>query len=149
MGRKEGFTVHEILKGSSSGYSLALFSEKEIAALEILDQKGKPVLMCAVTGKARPAKPEEIVRQLYLNRLMGEYGYPKERIAVEKGVYFGSSMAEKRADIVILDKDDPETAFIIVELKKPRRLDGLEQLKSYYNAEGSPIRARQRHLAGR
>jgi type I restriction enzyme M protein len=130
-------TVWEILKGSE--YALALFSEKEIKALKIFDQKGKPYLPCAVTEKARPAKPEEIVRQLYLNRLLGEYGYPKERIAIEKGVYFGSAIAEKRADIVIMDKDDPETVFLIVELKKPKRRDGVEQLKSYCNAEGSPI----------
>ena len=133
------FRIHEILKGDSSGYALSLFSPKEQSAIEIFEQKGKPYLTCAATGKARPAKPEEIVRQLYLRRLMGEYGYPKERIAVERGVYFGSTMAEKRADIVVLDKDDPETAFIIVELKKPKRRDGLEQLKSYCNAEGSPI----------
>jgi len=57
MTSKTTFTVHAILKGNASGYSLALFSEKEIAAPEILDHKGKPVLVCAVTGKARPAEP--------------------------------------------------------------------------------------------
>jgi type I restriction enzyme M protein len=31
------------------------------------------------------------------------------------------------------------TPYIIVEVKKPKRKDGLEQLKSYCNAEGSPI----------
>ena len=70
---------------------------------------------------------------------MQDYGYPKERIAVEKGVYFGSSMHEKRADIVIFDKDEPDTPYIIVECKKPKRKGGLEQLKSYCNAEGSPM----------
>ncbi len=48
MGRKDVFTVHDILKGSSSGYSLTLFSENEIAALEIVDQKGGPVFICGV-----------------------------------------------------------------------------------------------------
>ncbi|MHB8627435.1 MAG: N-6 DNA methylase [Aggregatilineales bacterium] len=33
----------------------------------------------------------------------------------------------------------PDTAYIIVEVKQPRRSDGLEQLKSYCNAEGAPI----------
>ena len=54
MTSKTTFTVHAILKGNASGYSLGLFTEKEIAALEIVDQKGKPVLVCAVTGKGRP-----------------------------------------------------------------------------------------------
>ena len=48
-------------------------------------------------------------------------------------------MHEKAADIVICEEGDPDTAYIIVELKKPKRRDGLEQLKSYCNAEGSPI----------
>ena len=34
---------------------------------------------------------------------MDQYGYPKDRIAIEKGVYFGSSVHEKAADIVVWD----------------------------------------------
>ncbi len=70
---------------------------------------------------------------------MDEYGYPKERIALEKPVYFGSAVHEKAADIVVYEEDAPTTPYIIVECKKPRRKDGVEQLKSYCNAEGSPI----------
>jgi len=58
---------------------------------------------------------------------------------VEKGVYFGSGMDKKRADIVISHADDPEAAYIIIEVKKPKRTEGMEQLRSYCNAEGSPI----------
>ena len=47
-------------------------------------------------------------------------------------------MANKRADIVIFHKNSDEP-YIIVEVKKPQRKDGMEQLKSYCNAEGSPI----------
>jgi type I restriction enzyme M protein len=70
---------------------------------------------------------------------MDHYGYPKERIAVEKPVYFGSAVHEKAADIVVWEKDAPTTPYIIVEVKRPKRKDGLEQLKAYCNAEGSPI----------
>jgi type I restriction enzyme M protein len=79
------------------------------------------------------------VRQLFLRRLTDTYGYKIDRIFLEKSVYFGSTIAEKRADIVVCEEGDPDTAYIIVELKKPKRRDGLEQLKSYCNAEGSPI----------
>ena len=48
-------------------------------------------------------------------------------------------MHEKRADIVVFEKGTADTPYIIVECKKPKRKDGLEQLKSYCNAEGSPI----------
>src|SRR5205085_11964909 len=43
------------------------------------------------------------------------------------------------ADIVIFDKDHPTSAYILVELKKPKFKDGKDQLKSYCHATGSPI----------
>lgn len=131
--------IGDIIAASSKGHSLGLFSTSQISALEIYDKRGKPYLKCIGSGKERPAKPEEIVRQLYVSKLVNDYGYPLDRIEVEKGVYFGSSMHEKRADIVIFEKNAPDTPYIIVECKKPKRKDGLEQLKSYCNAEGSPI----------
>ena len=131
------YSVTDVLKGSD--YALTIFTEKEVKAIKLFDKNGKPYLTCAASDKARPAKPEEIVRQLYLRKLMVHYGYPKDRIAVEKPVYFGSAVHEKAADIVIWEKAAPTTPYIIVEVKKPKRKDGLEQLKSYCNAEGSPI----------
>jgi type I restriction enzyme M protein len=131
------YTIAGILKATD--YGLTIFEDGEKAAVELFDRKGKPYLRDFVDGKERPAKPEEIVRQLFLYRLIHTYHYPKNRIFVEKGVYFGSSVADKRADIVICEKDNPDTAYIIVEVKKPKRQDGLEQLKSYCNAEGAPI----------
>ena len=129
--------IAEILRGSE--YSLTLFSADEVAALKLFEKNGKPYLECLATLKPRPAKPEEIVRQLYLQKLMEEYGYARDRIALEKRVYFGSTVHEKAADIVVWEKGTTDTPYIIVECKKPKRKDGLEQLKSYCNAEGSPI----------
>jgi len=131
------YTIADILK--TSDYALDIFTEQEVNALKLFDKKDKPYLVDFVDGKERPAKPEEIVRQLYVHRLMTTYRYPANRISIEKGVQFGSTIADKRADIVISDKDDPRTAYIIVEVKKPKRKDGVEQLKSYCNAEGAPI----------
>ena len=130
-------TIADILKGSD--YALTIFTDAEVKALKLFDKGGKSYLTCAASDKPRPAKPEEIVRQLYLRKIMDHYGYPKERIAVEKAVYFGSAVHEKAADIVVWEKDAPTTPYIIVECKKPKRKDGLDQLKSYCNAEGSPI----------
>src|ERR1035441_3432845 len=91
--------ISDILKGSD--YALTIFTEQEVKAIKLFDKGGKPYLTCAASDKARPAKPEEIVRQLYLRKLMSAYGYPKDRIAVEKPVYFGSAVHEKAADIVV------------------------------------------------
>ena len=129
--------VEDILRGTA--HALTIFKPKAIAALSIFLKGNKPYLICYATGKERPAKPEEIVRQLYVKMLIDDYGYPPERIAIEKPVQMGSTVHDKPADVVVWDKDDPTAAYIIVECKKPKRSDGLEQLKSYCNAEGSPI----------
>jgi type I restriction enzyme M protein len=71
--------------------------------------------------------------------LIDDYAYPVDRIAIEKPVQFGSAVHEKAADIVVWDQESPGTAHIIIECKKPKRSDGLEQLKSYLHAEGAPI----------
>ena len=121
-------TVDDILRGSA--HALTVFKPGAADKLTICLKRGKPYLKCFVTEKERPAKPEEIVRQLYVRMLMDEFGYPAERIFIEKPVQFGAAVHEKAADIVVVDKDSPDTAFIIIECKKPKRADGLEQLKS-------------------
>lgn len=130
-------TVDDILRGSA--HALTVFKPGAADKLEIYLKHGKPYLKCCVSGKERPAKPEEIVRQLYCKMLMEDYGYPAERIFLEKPVQFGSAVHEKAADIVVSDKDAPDSAFMIVECKNPKRADGREQLKSYCHAEGAPI----------
>lgn len=130
-------TVGDILKGSE--YALTIFESSAIKSLKIFKKNGKPYLRCRASDKDRPAKPEEIVRQLYIKKLIDHYGYGKDRLAVEKQVQFGSSVHDKAADIVVWERDTKDTPYIIVECKKPRRKDGEEQLKSYCNAEGSPI----------
>ncbi len=133
--------IQTILKDSN--YHLDLFDESEIQALreEILIQtvRGKetPFIRCPIRRKAIQLKPEELIRQLYAARLLNQYRYPKERVRFEHLVNFGRE--RKRADIVILDKDRPDTPYIIVEVKKPKLQDGKDQLRSYCNATGAPI----------
>lgn len=130
-------SIRNIIKGSE--YALTLFTADELAALEVADRGGKPCLHCLARDKFVVAKPEEVVRQLYLRKLVSHYGYSRDRIAVEKPVRFGAAVHEKAADIVIWDRDSPDTAYVIVECKRPRRRDGVGQLRSYCNAEGAPI----------
>lgn len=83
--------------------------------------------------------PEEIVRQLYLHRLIKHYKYPKEFIEIEKVVHFGREVNDaKRADIVVY-RADGITPKIIVEVKAPNEKHDIQQLKSYLNAEGAPV----------
>ncbi|MBZ7939431.1 type I restriction enzyme HsdR N-terminal domain-containing protein [Campylobacter sp. W0014] len=133
--------IEEILK--DTGYKLDLFSKEAIEKLEksIFTKEAKNgknyYVQCLIRNKDIKLTPEEIVRQLYIDKLLNEYDYPKDRIKVEFGVHFGREV--KRADIVVMDKIQITTPYIIVEVKKPKLKDGKEQLKSYCNATGATM----------
>ncbi len=77
-----------------------IFGEQTIAAIEaLLSQKGgKTVIKCQVRAKDVQAKPEEVVRQLWLYRLLHHYNYPLKRLAIEYPITLGRDTS-KRADI--------------------------------------------------
>ena len=83
--------------------------------------------------------PEEIVRQLWVYKLIHQYGYQADEIELEKSVQFGTEVGTKAADIIVYTDAAKETPKIIIECKKPKRKDGIEQLKSYMNAKGAPV----------
>lgn len=133
--------LETILKDSA--YKLAQFSPNEIAAVEekiyykVSRGKDTPFIKCLIREREIQLKPEEVIRQLFIYKLLNFYGYPKNQIQVERGVNFGREV--KRADIVIMEKDRPEVEYIIVEVKKPNLKDGKEQLRSYCNATGATM----------
>jgi DNA methylase-type I restriction-modification system len=133
--------INDIFKNTS--YDDTLFSEDTIVAVEsaifmkLVKGVETPYIKCLVREKEIKLTPEEAVRQLYIYKLIHEYGYPTDRIQLETPIHFGREV--KRADITIMDKDRPTVPYIIVELKKPKLTEGKEQLKSYCNATGAPI----------
>lgn len=134
-----GQKIQKIFSSPDVKHGLSLFSNDELKAIEDLmtEKEGRYLIKCQIKDKLKTAKPEEIVRQLWIRRLLLEYSYPKERLDVERVVYFGSRDSGL-ADIVVLHEDLTHP-YIIFEVKRPKRTDGLEQLKSYCNAEGAPI----------
>ena len=121
-----------------------LFSEKEVNALSdriiAKESRGKATsyINCLVRDREVQLKPEEGVRQLWLARIIGMYGYPKERIGVEYPITFGRDNS-KRADIVVFDPDRPTVPYIVIEVKQSNLRDGKEQLRSYCHATGAPL----------
>ncbi len=85
------------------------------------------------------SSPEEIIRQLWVYKLIHQYGYKENEIDLEKSIYFGIEVGTKAADIIVYTDSTKETPKIIVECKKPKRKDSIEQLKSYMNAQGAPV----------
>ncbi len=125
-----------IFSGTDVKHGISLFAREELRTIEILitESDGRFSIKCQIRDRLVHAKPEEIVRQLWIHRLLHESNYPKDRIQVERAVYFGSG-EPKFADLVVLHEDLTHP-YIIFEVKRPKRSDGLEQLKSYCNAEG-------------
>jgi type I restriction enzyme M protein len=139
MPKNNSSKITQIFSASDVKHGLSLFTDREIRAVEglIIERDGKFHLKCQIKDRYKGAKPEEIVRQLWVYRLLNEYNYPKERIDVERVVYFGSRDSGL-VDVVVL-QEDRQHPYIIFEVKRPQRTAGLEQLKSYCNAEGAPI----------
>jgi len=120
-------------------YRLTYFSQKKIDTFQsqITQKDHKYYIFCLIRKKEIHLTPEEIVRQLFIHTLIDDLGYPATSIELEYPISFGRE--KKRADIVIFDKDEPTTPYIIIEIKKQRLKEGKEQLKSYCNATGAPI----------
>ena len=116
-------TIYDILKDSD--YKTNQFSQESIDRLnaniqENENKNGKKyaTVECLVRKKSIKLTPEEIVRQLLIDKIVNEYGYPVSRIKLEYNVHFGREV--KRADIVIMDEDRPIVPYIIFEVKKPK-----------------------------
>ena len=121
-------------------HGLSLFNSDEINAIGrlIIKQEGKYFIKCQIKNRNKIAKPEEIVKQLWIYRLINEYHYPKRRIGVKKIVHFAAKTRSQFADIVVF-QEDLKHYYILFEIKTPDRTAGLTQLKSYCNTEGAPI----------
>ncbi len=123
---------------------LTLFNNLEV--LEIYEKEGGKYYLKSLSKDEserlvyneanQKSAPEEIVRQLYLYKLIKHYKYPKNLIEIEKSVKFGRET--KKADVVVF-RNDEITPKIIVELKAPEQENDIQQLKSYLNAEGAPV----------
>jgi len=123
---------------------------EDIKPVEVLDifekEKGKFYVKCLKREKnillfnseKNLSKPEEVIRQLWLFKLVKYYNYPLDRIDLEKDIRFGHEIHAKAADIIVY-REDKITPLVIIETKNPTVEKGLDQLKTYINSEGAPI----------
>lgn len=140
--------INKIFRNPDIQFGLIEFNKLNLSQiLKVFEKdKGKFYLKCFRRDKdllvwdeeKQVGEPEEIIRQLWLYKLNRLYNYPLNRIEVEKSVSFGREIHEKAADIVVYH-EDKETPHLILEIKNPEAKDGLEQIKSYLNAQGAPI----------
>jgi len=140
--------LNKIFKDPSVQYGLKEFENTK--AEEVLDifekEKGKFYVKCLKREKdilllneeKNLSKPEEVIRQLWINKLAKSYGYPLGRVDLEKDIRFGHEVQTKAADIIVY-REDEETPLLIIETKNPSEKKGIDQLKTYINSEGAPI----------
>lgn len=122
------------------GQALKLLSSDELNTIQdrLSIRAEKLAVRCLKRGKDVRVTPEEVIRQLWLDRLTTHYGYPLSRIRVEEPVVIGRD-ATKKADIVITDAKRPDVLYAVIEVKQVKAKDGKEQLRSYTNATGAPL----------
>ncbi len=133
-----GIELHTHADGANEAFIVgvgAVAIPTGVALIE--DAQGGLKIKCRIRQRMLKYKPEEVVRQLILNRLIDDLGYPTDRIAVEVPIQMGSAVHDKPADIVVFSDESKTQHLITIEVKKPNRKDGIEQLKSYMNPTGS------------
>jgi len=145
---KTELIIGKIFRDQSLTYGLYEFEDIDLeSTLNITEtDQGRFSIKDLRTGQSRfvfdettgSGKPEEIVRQLWLHKLNKQYGYPLDRIDTEKSIHFSREVHKKAVDIVVY-KEDKVTPFIVIEVKSPTQDKGIDQLKSYLNAEGCEI----------
>ena len=105
-------------------HGLRIF-HSDLDKLSLIEDGGKVYITCGVTSKKRLAKPEEVIRQLVIYHLLVDLSYPINRMDVEVPIKMGSAYASKKADIVVYRDDRKQTPYLIIEVKKPLRKEGL------------------------
>lgn len=133
-----GKPIHDMLnvfseEGTGRLYGKKLYFIKPLAEFHSAKEK---IQIYSEDGKSNP---EEIVRQLWVYKLIHYYNYKPSQILCEIPVQFGVEVNTKFADIAVYRDDTRETVKLLFEVKKPKRKEGIEQLKTYLGAKGNPI----------
>ena len=97
-----------------------------IKAVEMIDIEKRKIKYSPSIKSSRDIKEisgdEEIVRAIILTKLVNEYGYPLERIELEKTYEIGRpKVIYPRIDIIVRDKNDK--SFLFIELKAPDKFE--------------------------
>jgi len=141
---KTTILIDQIFGEPEIKHGLKVFNGPELQGLNLLNKiniyrrqkDDKIVIKCLKRNREIIAKPEEIVRQLFLVYIRDYLGYPIGQVDVEVPIQMGSDDS-KRGDIVVFTDDTCTRKYLVFEVKKPNADSGIEQLQSYLNATGT------------
>jgi type I restriction enzyme M protein len=129
--------LDSIFRDPSARFGLRFFTRGERNRIKLrANGSGRTEIWCAKRERWLRAKPEEVVRQVFLVWTQETLKYPLRRVQIEWPVQMGHDEEKERADIVIFNDDAYTDPYIIFELKKPDSKEGLEQLRSYLRWTG-------------
>jgi len=129
--------LDRVFRDSDTKRGLKFFVKGERAKIQLrLNDNEKVEIRCVKREKWLRAKPEEVVRQLFLVWAQDTLKYSLKRILVEWPIQMGEDSEKERADIAIFTDDACTDPYIVFELKKPDSREGLEQLRSYLRWTG-------------
>ncbi len=127
--------IDEVFGDPSIKHGLNFFTQGELDKIKLFRREGKAYLQCLVRRRWIVAKPEEIVRQLMIVFVRDTLNYPLAHVHCEEPIAMGTDT--KKADIVVFTDDTCTQKYLIIEVKKPDRTNGMDQLKSYLSATGA------------
>ncbi len=120
-------------------------NSQKIKAVESIDLDNDKVKYSSKITSPRKLEAlpggEEVVRAIILTKLANEYGYPLDRIELEKTYEIGRpKVINPRIDVIV--KDEKGNAFLYIELKSPDQFeDNQDEIieKQLFNLAGSEI----------
>lgn len=125
-----------VFRDPSLKHGLKFFEINERSKINLRENEDKVEIWCAKREKWLRARPEEVVRQMFLVWIQDTLKYPLSQIGVEWSIQMGQDAEKERADIVIFSDDACTDPYIVFEVKKPTSKEGLEQLRSYLRWTG-------------
>ena len=98
---------------------LQYFTKGERNQVQLREEDGKIDIWCTKRAKWLRAKPEEVVRQMFLVWVQETLKYPLKRVQVEWAIQMGEDEEKERADIVVFSDDACTDPYVVFELKRP------------------------------
>ncbi len=79
MAKATGAILDRIFKDPEVKHGLSLFTAEELEAIEnlLVDKDGRFYITCQIKDKYKVAKPEEIVRQVFIHQLCTNTTIPR------------------------------------------------------------------------
>ena len=129
--------LDEVFRDPRIKHGLTFFQRGERAKIKLRRNANRKIeIWCAKRERWLRAKPEEIVRQLFVVWVQDSLRYPLKRIEVEWPMQTGAAEEKERADVVVFTDDACTDPYIVFEVKRPKSEEGLEQLRSYLRWTG-------------